>query len=136
VGPRAERLESTPPSRFASPDSASAAPPHRAANQAAWSTKPSHTPCIHAGVTQSAGPRRTNGAPRPSSAVSESTSTSRAVAVERKGFVASRYGDATPVRGGRPKRFFRATPRGVRAAREALHLMQSMTAGLDEVPGR
>jgi DNA-binding PadR family transcriptional regulator len=53
--------------------------------------------------------------------------------LERKGFVTSRYGDPTPVRGGRAKRFFRATPRGVVAARDALHLMQSMTAGLDEV---
>lgn len=53
--------------------------------------------------------------------------------LERKGFVTSRYGDPTPVRGGRPKRFFRATPRGIVAAKNTLHLMQSMTAGLDEV---
>ena len=53
--------------------------------------------------------------------------------LERKGFVRSRYGDPTPVRGGRPKRFFRATPSGVAAAKEALHVMKSMTAGLDEV---
>ena len=53
--------------------------------------------------------------------------------LERKGFVVSRYGDPTPVRGGRAKRFFRATPRGIVAAKEALHLMQAMTAGLDEV---
>lgn len=53
--------------------------------------------------------------------------------LERKGFVTSRYGDPTPVRGGRAKRFFHATPRGIAAAKEALHLTQSMTAGLDEV---
>lgn len=53
--------------------------------------------------------------------------------LERKGFVSSRYGDPTPVRGGRAKRFFRATPQGLAVAKEALHLMQSMTAGLDEV---
>lgn len=53
--------------------------------------------------------------------------------LELKGFVNSRYGDPTPVRGGRAKRFFRATPRGIVAAKDALHLMQSMTAGLDEV---
>ncbi len=53
--------------------------------------------------------------------------------LERNGFVTSRYGDPTPVRGGRAKRFFRATPRGIVAAKEAIHLMQSMTAGLDEV---
>jgi PadR family transcriptional regulator, regulatory protein PadR len=53
--------------------------------------------------------------------------------LERKGFVTSRYGDPTPVRGGRAKRFFRATPRGIAAAKDALHLMQSMTAGLEAV---
>ena len=53
--------------------------------------------------------------------------------LERKGFVLSRYGDPTPVRGGRAKRFFRATPAGIVAAKDALRLMQSMTAGLDEV---
>ena len=53
--------------------------------------------------------------------------------LERKGFVTSRYGDPTPVRGGRAKRFFHATPVGIAAAKDALHLMQSMTAGLDEV---
>ena len=53
--------------------------------------------------------------------------------LERKGFVDSWYGDPTPVRGGRAKRFFRATRAGIVAARDALHLMQSMAAGLDEV---
>ena len=53
--------------------------------------------------------------------------------LESKGFVTSRYGDPTPVRGGRAKRFFRAAPAGIRAAKTSLHLMQSMTAGLDEV---
>lgn len=53
--------------------------------------------------------------------------------LERKGFVTSRYGDATPVRGGRPKRFFRATRGGIAAAKHAVHAMDSMTAGLDEV---
>ena len=53
--------------------------------------------------------------------------------LERKGFVTSRYGDPTPVRGGRAKRFFRSTSSGIAVAKDALHLMQSMTAGLDEV---
>jgi PadR family transcriptional regulator, regulatory protein PadR len=53
--------------------------------------------------------------------------------LERKGFVVSRYGDPTPVRGGRAKRFFRGTPRGIVAAKHTLRLMQSMTAGLEEV---
>ena len=55
--------------------------------------------------------------------------------LESKGFVTSRYGDPTPVRGGRAKRFFQATPAGVKAAKEAVRLMRSMTAGLEEVLG-
>jgi PadR family transcriptional regulator, regulatory protein PadR len=55
--------------------------------------------------------------------------------LERKGFARSRYGDPTPVRGGRAKRFFRATPRGTAATRETLHLMHAMTAGLEEILG-
>jgi DNA-binding PadR family transcriptional regulator len=53
--------------------------------------------------------------------------------LERKGFVVSRYGEPTPVRGGRAKRFFRTTPRGLAAAKHALGEMRSMAAGLDEV---
>ena len=53
--------------------------------------------------------------------------------LERRGFVTSRYGDPTPVRGGRAKRFFRATRSGIAAVKGGLHLIQSMTAGLDEV---
>jgi len=51
--------------------------------------------------------------------------------LEDKGLVRSWYGDPTPVRGGRAKRFFRATSSGVAAAREALDLLASMSAGLD-----
>ena len=43
--------------------------------------------------------------------------------LEDKGLVSSRLGDPTPERGGRAKRFFRVTPKGVREAnttREAL----------------
>jgi DNA-binding PadR family transcriptional regulator len=53
--------------------------------------------------------------------------------LERKGFLTSRFGDPTPVRGGRAKRFVRATPRGVTAVRTSLDLVSSMTAGLDWV---
>ena len=38
--------------------------------------------------------------------------------LERNGLVSSRIGDPTPERGGRAKRFFRVTPRGVRAAKD------------------
>ena len=53
--------------------------------------------------------------------------------LERNGFVTSRYGDPTPVRGGRAKRFFRATRTGIAAVKGGLHVIQSMTAGLDKV---
>ncbi len=39
--------------------------------------------------------------------------------LERKGYVTSAFGDATPQRGGRRKRLFAATPAGVRSLREA-----------------
>ncbi len=38
--------------------------------------------------------------------------------LERNGLVASKPGDPTPERGGRAKRFFRVTPRGMRAVKE------------------
>src|SRR5262245_22628891 len=38
--------------------------------------------------------------------------------LERKGFVSSAFGDATPQRGGRRKRMFVVTAAGVRAVRE------------------
>ena len=53
--------------------------------------------------------------------------------LESKGFVTSRYGDPTPVRSGRAKRFFRETPAGVAVAKAAIQFMRSMTAGLGEV---
>jgi PadR family transcriptional regulator len=39
--------------------------------------------------------------------------------LERKGYVTSEFGDATPQRGGRRKRMFTATPAGIRALRSA-----------------
>jgi DNA-binding PadR family transcriptional regulator len=53
--------------------------------------------------------------------------------LESKGFVTSRYGDPTPVRSGRAKRYFRETPSGVAAAKSAIETMKSMVAGLGEV---
>lgn len=53
--------------------------------------------------------------------------------LEDKELVASRYGDATPERGGRAKRYFRVKPRGIVAVREALARIQTMTTGLDVV---
>jgi PadR family transcriptional regulator PadR len=53
--------------------------------------------------------------------------------LERNGFVTSRYGDPTPVRGGRAKRYFRSTPDGIAAVKKSVRLMKSMTAGLEDV---
>jgi PadR family transcriptional regulator PadR len=51
--------------------------------------------------------------------------------LEEKGVVTSRFGDPTPQRGGRAKRFFSVTPKGieavVRAQRSYRRLMQHLT---------
>lgn len=53
--------------------------------------------------------------------------------LEDKDLVTSRYGDATPARGGRPKRFFKPNARGLQAVREALARIETMTKGLAHV---
>lgn len=50
--------------------------------------------------------------------------------LEEKGFVASRTGDPTPVRGGRAKRFFSVTGSGVEAVSRAQRAYQSLLDGL------
>jgi PadR family transcriptional regulator, regulatory protein PadR len=53
--------------------------------------------------------------------------------LEDKELVSSTYGDPTPQRGGRAKRFFRTRPRGVQAVRDALARIETMTTGLSDV---
>jgi DNA-binding PadR family transcriptional regulator len=53
--------------------------------------------------------------------------------LETKGYVKSFYGDPTPERGGRSKRFFRITAKGLAAVRRTQRALQRMTAGLDLV---
>ena len=53
--------------------------------------------------------------------------------LEDKELVTSRYGDPTPQRGGRAKRYFRAKPRGVQAVRETLERIETMATGLGAV---
>jgi DNA-binding PadR family transcriptional regulator len=55
--------------------------------------------------------------------------------LEAKGYVKSRLGDPTPERGGRSKRFFRVTAKGVTAVNHTHRALQSMTEGLDLVQG-
>ena len=51
--------------------------------------------------------------------------------LEAKGYVKSRRGDPTPERGGRSKRFFRVTAKGVAAVNRTQRALQSMTEGLN-----
>ena len=53
--------------------------------------------------------------------------------LEDKGLLTSRYGDPTPVRGGRAKRFFRAKPAALQAVRRSLTRIHTMTAGLESL---
>jgi PadR family transcriptional regulator, regulatory protein PadR len=53
--------------------------------------------------------------------------------LETKGFLKSFHGDPTPERGGRSKRFFRVTAKGVAAVHRTQRALQSMTEGLDFV---
>jgi DNA-binding PadR family transcriptional regulator len=53
--------------------------------------------------------------------------------LEDKELVRSRYGEPTPERGGRPKRFFKATARGVQAVQDSLDRIRTMTIGLHAV---
>jgi PadR family transcriptional regulator PadR len=53
--------------------------------------------------------------------------------MEDKDLVRSSYGDPTPERGGRPKRFFHVKDRGVRAVQESLGRIDTMVVGLENV---
>jgi len=51
--------------------------------------------------------------------------------LQSKGYVTSHLGDPTPERGGRSKRFFRVTAKGVTAVNRTQRALRSMTDGLD-----
>jgi len=51
--------------------------------------------------------------------------------LETKGYVRSHRGEPTPERGGRSKRFFRVTPKGLTAVNRTQRAIQSMSQGLD-----
>ena len=52
--------------------------------------------------------------------------------LEDKGFVLSSMGDATPQRGGKPKRLFRVTPLGLKTARELHRVREKIWAAIAE----
>ncbi|HUF47695.1 MAG TPA: helix-turn-helix transcriptional regulator [Vicinamibacterales bacterium] len=51
--------------------------------------------------------------------------------LERKGLLASRLGEPTAERGGRAKRYYRATRAGTAAAREESRVLRRLLDGLD-----
>ena len=55
--------------------------------------------------------------------------------LEEKGMVTSRLGDSTAVRGGRAKRYFRATAQGVRDGRQTRRVLMNLWHGLPELEG-
>ena len=55
--------------------------------------------------------------------------------LEQKGLVSSAFGEPTPQRGGRAKRYFRTTRKGVREVREARSALINLWQGLTELEG-
>jgi DNA-binding PadR family transcriptional regulator len=50
--------------------------------------------------------------------------------LENKGLVTSRLGTGTPIRAGRPRRFYRVRPKGVRALNDARAAVEGLWRGL------
>ena len=55
--------------------------------------------------------------------------------LEKKGFVSSNLGDPTPERGGRAKRYFRITAKGLRELRGARRLFTALWKNIPELKG-
>ena len=55
--------------------------------------------------------------------------------LEQRGLVASTLGPPTPERGGRAKRFFRVTSKGLRAAKDMHKALSALWSGLPELKG-
>jgi PadR family transcriptional regulator PadR len=55
--------------------------------------------------------------------------------LEEKGFVKSELGEATPERGGRAKRYFVVTAKGLREVRETQRALVALWKGLPELQG-
>ena len=53
--------------------------------------------------------------------------------LEQKGGLASELGDPTPIRGGRPKRFWKVTREGLDVLRRSRGAMKELSQGLDAV---
>jgi PadR family transcriptional regulator PadR len=55
--------------------------------------------------------------------------------LEAKGLVGSRMGDPTPERGGRAKKYFKLTAKGLREVRETRRTLVKLWRGLPELQG-
>ena len=55
--------------------------------------------------------------------------------LEEKELVSSSLGDPTPARGGRAKRYFRATSRGIREAKITKKALVSLWRGIPQIEG-
>ena len=53
--------------------------------------------------------------------------------LETKGYLRSSVGDPAPERGGRPRRFYEVTRRGLAAVRGSLAVVSSMRKGLESI---
>jgi PadR family transcriptional regulator len=56
--------------------------------------------------------------------------------LEEKGYLSSRLGAPTAARGGRPKRFYKVTPSGVRALKGSREAIVRLWQGLESVLGK
>lgn len=56
--------------------------------------------------------------------------------LERNGLVSSAVGDPTPERGGRAKRYFQVTPRGLRAVKQTQEALVALWTGLPQLKER
>src|SRR4051812_30347529 len=55
--------------------------------------------------------------------------------LQENGLVTSSYGDPTPERGGRAKRFFKVTAKGLKAVKETQRSFVSMWSGIPQLKG-
>ena len=56
--------------------------------------------------------------------------------LERNGLVSSTIGEPTPERGGRAKRFFEVTPKGLRFVKDTQRALVALWSGVEELRGR
>ena len=55
--------------------------------------------------------------------------------LEAKGFAESALGEPTPERGGRAKKYFRLTPKGIREMRHAYRTLAGLSHGIPQLKG-